>query len=85
MHSDSKTIPLVYTSALALSAVLLFWVQPMIAKMVLSRRPPTLIWNWLLLKYISRYCGSVIPLPGSCSQKTNEHSAKLRQTSSGVR
>lgn len=35
MHSDNRTIPFVFTSALLLSAVLLFWVQPMFAKMVL--------------------------------------------------
>lgn len=35
MHTESKTIPLVYTSTLALSAVLLFWIQPLFAKMVL--------------------------------------------------
>ena len=33
--SDSKLVPFIFTSTLALSAILLFWVQPMFAKMVL--------------------------------------------------
>jgi hypothetical protein len=35
IHSDSRVIQLVFTATLTLSAVLLFWVQPMFAKMVL--------------------------------------------------
>ena len=49
MQSDGKVLQLIFTCALALSAVLLFWVQPMFAKMVL----PLLggapaVWNTIL-------------------------------------
>jgi len=46
MRGDEKIIQLVFTATLALSAVLLFWVQPMFAKMVLPLLGGTpAVWN----------------------------------------
>ena len=46
MQGDEKIIQFVFTATLALSAVLLFWVQPMFAKMVLPLLGGTpAVWN----------------------------------------
>ena len=46
MRGDEKIIQLVFTATLALSAVLLFWIQPMFAKMVLPLLGGTpAVWN----------------------------------------
>lgn len=46
MHGHEKIIQFVFTGTLALSAVLLFWVQPMFAKMVLPLLGGTpAVWN----------------------------------------
>ncbi|RZV49135.1 MAG: class I SAM-dependent methyltransferase, partial [Pseudomonadales bacterium] len=52
MRGDNRIVPLVYTGTIALSAILLFWVQPMFAKMILPMLGGApAVWNTSMLLF----------------------------------